>query len=155
MKTEVTVGNHQEKVCVAERLLTELERCGQVAAAEVIEKYLRGEDPPLASLDAVEVALVDDVTSARVHEDFMGIPGGTDVITFEHGEIVIGIEVAQRQAGEFGEPESRELFRYLVHGLLHLAGHEDEADEDREVMEKAQEALVAAFWSPDQDLLGS
>lgn len=155
MKTEVTVGNHQQKVRVAERLLIDLERCGQAAAAEIVAKHRRGEESPLASLDAVEIALVDDATSARVHEDFMGIPGATDVITFEHGEIVIGIEVAQRQAEEFGEPESREVFRYLVHGLLHLAGHEDEADEDREVMEKAQEELVDALWSKDQDLLGS
>jgi probable rRNA maturation factor len=109
----------------------------------------------MVSLEEVEVALVDDETSERVHQDFMGVPGATDVITFEHGEIVIGVEVAVRQAEEFGEPMPRELFRYLVHGLLHLAGHEDEEDADRQRMEQAQEAVIAAFWPEGQDLLGS
>jgi len=155
MSVQVVVGNHQDKIRVGEGLLVELERCGQLAAEVILRDHQRGEDGPLKSLEEVEVALVDDETSARVHEDFMGIPGSTDVITFEHGEIVIGMEVAKRQASEYGEPGSREVFRYLVHGLLHLAGHEDERPEDREVMERAQEALVAAWWTGDQDLLGS
>ena len=45
-------------------------------------------------LATLEVALVDDATSDRVHRDFMDIEGPTDVITFHHGEIVIGAEVA-------------------------------------------------------------
>ncbi|MEM9238316.1 MAG: rRNA maturation RNase YbeY [Verrucomicrobiota bacterium] len=82
-----------------------------------------------------------------MHDQFMGIAGATDVITFEHGEIVIGVEVARRQAKDYGEPEERELFRYLVHGLLHLAGHEDEKEADRKRMEEAQERLVGEFWA--------
>ena len=104
------------------------------------------DDAPLPEHECVEVALVDDETSARVHEQFMGIEGETDVITFHHGEIVIGVEVAFRQAAENGEPPLRELFRYIVHGLLHLAGHEDEKPADRERMEAAQEPLVARLW---------
>jgi probable rRNA maturation factor len=40
----------------------------------------------------------------------------------------------------------RELLRYVIHGLLHLAGHEDEDPSDREKMEAAQEPLVAMLW---------
>ena len=146
MKTEVIVGNNQSKVQLPERTLTLLEEAGAEAVRLIVAGEMACADAPLASLDCVEVALVDDETSSRVHDQFMGIEGETDVITFEHGEIVIGVEVAQRQAVEYGEPELRELLRYLVHGLLHLAGHEDEKDEDRKVMEEAQERLVAALW---------
>lgn len=104
---------------------------------------------PLAELATVEVALVDDETSDRVHRDFMAIEGATDVITFHHGEIVIGVEVAARQAADYGEPLLRELLRYLVHGLLHLAGHEDDDPEARARMEAAQEEIVAAVWPAD------
>jgi probable rRNA maturation factor len=83
--------------------------------------------------------------------DFMEIPGATDVITFHHGEIVIGAEVAKRQAEEYGEPLGREILRYFVHGLLHLAGHEDAEPEDREAMESAQEKMVAALWTDGLD----
>ncbi|MEP4078825.1 rRNA maturation RNase YbeY [Haloferula sp.] len=146
MKVEVIVGDHQSKVQLPERTLTMLEEAGAEAVGMILADEMASADAPLATLECVEVALVDDETSDRVHDQFMGIEGATDVITFEHGEIVIGVEVAQRQALEYGEPELRELLRYLIHGLLHLAGHEDEDAADRKVMETAQEKLVAALW---------
>lgn len=146
MKTELIIGDHQTKVPLPERALTMLEEAGAEAVQLILSAEMANKDAPLASLECVEVALVDNETSSRVHEQFMGVEGETDVITFEHGEIVIGVEVAQRQAVEYGEPEQRELLRYLVHGLLHLAGHEDEKDDDRKVMEEAQERLVAMLW---------
>jgi probable rRNA maturation factor len=78
----------------------------------------------------------------------MNIDGPADVITFHHGEIVIGTEVAERQAAEYGEPLAREILRYLVHGLLHLAGHEDANPAERAAMEAAQETIIAALWTP-------
>lgn len=146
MHLEIIVGNNQQALEIPEAWLTALEKGGALAAGEILSRHVVGVDAPLAGHECVEVALVDDPTSARVHEQFMGIPGETDVITFHHGEIVIGVEVAFRQAAENGEPPLRELFRYVVHGLLHLAGHEDEEPGDRERMEAAQEPLVAALW---------
>ena len=146
MVPEIIIGNNQSATEIPEAWLTALEKGGSLAAVEVLAGHLATPDAPLREQECVEVALVDDETSARVHEQFMGIPGETDVITFHHGEIVIGVEVAFRQAVENGEPPLRELFRYVVHGLLHLAGHEDERAEDRAGMEAAQESLVARLW---------
>jgi probable rRNA maturation factor len=146
MRPEIIVGNNQARTEIPEAWLVALEKGGSLAAAEILANHLNGGAAPLPEHECVEVALVDDETSARVHEQFMGIEGETDVITFHHGEIVIGVEVAFRQAAENGEPPLRELFRYIVHGLLHLAGHEDEKDDDRARMEAAQEPLVARLW---------
>jgi probable rRNA maturation factor len=146
MCLELIVGNNQVRTEIPEAWLTALEKGGALAAKEILASHLATEDAPLPEHECVEVALVDDETSARVHEQFMGIEGETDVITFHHGEIVIGVEVAFRQAAENGEPPLRELFRYIVHGLLHLAGHEDEEADDRQRMEAAQEPLVARLW---------
>jgi len=146
MCPELIVGNNQVRTEIPEAWLTALEKGGALAAKEILASHLATEDAPLPEHECVEVALVDDETSARVHEQFMGIEGETDVITFHHGEIVIGVEVAFRQAAENGEPPLRELFRYIVHGLLHLAGHEDEEADDRQRMEAAQEPLVARLW---------
>ena len=77
----------------------------------------------------------------------MDIEGPTDVITFHHGEIVIGAEVAERQAAEYGEPLAREILRYFVHGLLHLAGHEDADPTECAAMETIQESIVAHLWT--------
>ena len=148
MTPELIVDNHQEAVVVPEGWLSALEEAGSAAAALVMRRFAAA-DSPLALLGTVEVALVDDRTSADVHQRFMDLPDPTDVITFHHGEIVIGVEVAQRQAAEYGEPVGRELFRYLVHGLLHLAGYEDNEDELRRVMESHQESVIGELWTPE------
>lgn len=150
MSLEVIVGNHQNAVDVPVSWLTALEDIGE-SAARMAAEYAAHEENSLAHLATLEVALVDDETSARVHMDFMEINGPTDVITFHHGEIVIGAEVAKRQAEEYGEPLGREILRYFVHGLLHLAGHEDAEPEDREAMEAAQEKMVTALWADGLD----
>ena len=146
MSLEVIIGNHQEATAIPENWLTALEDVA-CEAAELALSHAAGADTPLHHLATLEVALVDDETSDRVHREFMEIEGATDVITFHHGEIVIGAQVAERNAAEFGEPPARELLRYLVHGLLHLAGHEDADEAGRTAMERAQESIVARLWS--------
>lgn len=101
----------------------------------------------LDSLEELAIAFIDERESARVHDQFMGVAGSTDVITFEHGELLICPAVALRQAEEHSEPLTRELLRYMVHGLLHLAGYEDDSAEKRKLMEKVQERMVDALWN--------
>lgn len=146
MSLEVIVGNHQQETAIPESWLTALEEAAPGAALMALARAASPESP-LALLATLEVALVDDRTSDEVHRGFMHIEGPTDVITFHHGEIVIGAAVAARQAGEYGEPLGREILRYLVHGLLHLAGHEDADEADRATMEAAQEEIVATLWA--------
>jgi probable rRNA maturation factor len=146
MTLEVIIGNHQEAAEIPEQWLTALEDIAHQAAHLALE-HAAEDDSPLSHLATLEVALVDDATSDQVHRDFMKIEGPTDVITFHHGEIVIGAEVALRQAEEYGEPLAREILRYFVHGLLHLAGHEDAETDERERMESAQEKIVTTLWS--------
>ena len=103
----------------------------------------RGPRPPvLPKLAEVVIAIVSDAVIARLHRDFGGVPGPTDVITFQHGEIVISAETAARQARANREPLQRELVRYIVHGLLHLNGHRDETVAGRQKMWAVQERIV-------------
>jgi probable rRNA maturation factor len=148
MSLEVIIGNNQETTDIPESWLTALEDIAN-HAADLALAHATGPDTPLALLATLEVALVDDETSARVHKDFMDIDGPTDVITFHHGEIVIGAAVALRQASEYGEPLPREILRYFIHGLLHLAGHEDADPTERATMEAAQETIVTTLWTPE------
>jgi probable rRNA maturation factor len=148
MSLEVIIGNHQEITEIPEFWLTAIEDIAN-EAADLALAHAAEKESPLSLLATLEVALVDDETSDRVHREFMNIEGATDVITFHHGEIVIGAQVAERQATEYGEPLAREILRYLVHGLLHLAGHEDADPAQRATMESAQETIVARLWTPE------
>jgi probable rRNA maturation factor len=146
MSLEVIIGNHQESTDIPENWLTAIEDVAAEAADLALGHAADG-DTPLHHLATLEVALVDDETSDRVHREFMDIEGPTDVITFHHGEIVIGAAVAERQAAGYQEPLAREILRYLVHGLLHLAGHEDAEPAARAAMEAVQEEIVARLWN--------
>ena len=114
-------------------------------AALALEKC-RGESADacfaLAELPEVEVAIVSDRVIARVHEQFMAIPGPTDVITFAHGELVISAETARTNAAGYGHSIGEELALYTVHGLLHLNGFEDTTPRDAARMRKVQNRIL-------------
>lgn len=104
----------------------------------------------LQKIEVVEVAIVSDSVIARVHQDFMGIPGATDVITFEHGEIVTSAETAAAYAPDHGHTFDEELALYIVHGLLHLNGFDDIKARDRKKMHAVQDRI----WQIVRDRLG-
>ena len=103
-----------------------------------------GKDAPvlLGEMEETEISLVDDATIARVHEDFMGIPGATDVITFHHGEIVVSLDTAARVAADLGRAIADEVLLYCIHGLLHLHGYDDTTPSARAAMLARQDALA-------------
>jgi probable rRNA maturation factor len=93
--------------------------------------------------EEVLVVLVSDRKISAIHQQFMGIADPTDVITFQHGEIVVSVETAARQATEFGTDLLDELRLYIAHGLLHLAGYDDHSGEGFTEMARMQNELVA------------
>jgi probable rRNA maturation factor len=110
----------------------------------------------LRSLPEVFVWLISDRRMALLHRQFLGKTGPTDVLTFQHGEIFISVETAQRHARVFGEEDARrgrrvhgggnsltrELELYIVHGLLHLHGFEDRTQTEARKMKAAQERIL-------------
>ena len=97
----------------------------------------------LSRVDEIDVVLVSDRRMAELHQRFLNEPGPTDVITFQHGEIVISVETAKRQARAFGTSMELELRLYVVHGLLHLCGFDDKTAGGAREMKRLQEKLVA------------
>ncbi|MGI9180022.1 MAG: rRNA maturation RNase YbeY [Longimicrobiaceae bacterium] len=87
----------------------------------------------------LSVAFVGDEEIARLNEEYLGHSGPTDVISFPlHagdqpplGDIYIGFEQAERQAGEVGVSLSEELLRLAIHGALHVLGYDHPNGEER------------------------
>jgi len=96
----------------------------------------------LSELPAVTMVIVSDRRIAEIHAQFMGDPAPTDVITFQHGEIVISAETARREARLRGLPLPREIALYAIHGLLHLAGWSDLRSGDAAQMRAAQGKIL-------------
>ena len=96
----------------------------------------------LRKLNEIFIWLVSDRRMALLHRKFLGQSGPTDVLTFQHGEIFISVETARRHARAFGNSVLRELKLYIVHGLLHLHGFEDQTPSEAHKMKAAQERIL-------------
>lgn len=99
------------------------------------------------------IHLVAAPEMARVNETFLGHPGSTDVITFDHsgetaagsnlqGELFICLDDAVSQARQFRTTWPRELARYVIHGLLHLSGYDDRSPVARRRMKARENKLL-------------
>jgi len=102
----------------------------------------------IRDLGGIEVSLLDDREMSEVHGEFLDDPTPTDVITFEHGELLIGVEVAERQARDFKTRVDHEVALYGIHGMLHLSGYDDQRPADFRVMEARQEELFQEVFGP-------
>jgi probable rRNA maturation factor len=82
----------------------------------------------------ISLAFVDNATIHRLNQRYLQHDEPTDVLSFPlsepgagrlKGELVVGAEVALAQARERGHDVQAELTLYVIHGLLHLCGHDD------------------------------
>jgi probable rRNA maturation factor len=117
----------------------------------------------LASVDqrdaAISVTLVDDAAIRTLNREHRGKDKATDVLSFplepeafSHerllGDIVISIDTARRQAADYDAPLQRELERLMIHGLLHVLGHDHMEPDERAHMEAEERRLAAAIGMP-------
>lgn len=84
---------------------------------------------------------------AAANGRFLGHGGATDVMTFEHGEILVCPAVAHAEARARRIAFGDELLRYVVHGWLHLCGYDDASAPARKKMYPVQERLVRRLGS--------
>ena len=102
---------------------------------------MRSGRAPLAGLEEIEATIVSDRAIAKVHRTFFNDPAPTDVITFPDGEILIGAGVVADNAARFGNTPNEEAALCLIHGLLHLAGWDDQTAREAKDMRRKQEQI--------------
>jgi len=135
---EILVHNLQRKISVN---VAELEKFAGNVVQNSLQLYQRPRTD-LRKLRKVFVWLISDRRMALLHRKFLGQSGPTDVLTFQHGEIFISVETARRHARAFGNSVVRELNLYIVHGLLHLHGFDDQTPSEAHKMKVAQEKIL-------------
>ena len=102
-------------------------------------------------LDTYELGihLVGPKEMARINQNFLRHEGPTDVITFPyadppelHGELFVCPFVGREQSKEFKTSWEAEVIRYVVHGVLHLQGHDDLEPAKRRSMKREENRLM-------------
>ena len=88
---------------------------------------------------------VNDEKILEINNGYLGHDYYTDVITFDYdeddvvnGDIVISLDTVRTNAELFDKAYEDELYRVIIHGILHLCGLNDKGPGEREIMEKAE-----------------
>jgi len=128
---------------------------GQAFSMILLEKAARAVLDLSGAIDAdLTIVLVDDVRIKALNKDFLGRDAPTDVIAFPAdeqdpetgrrylGDVVISLVRAAEQAGERGHAVEAEVQLLVVHGVLHLLGHDHAGAGEKAAMWAAQAEIL-------------
>jgi probable rRNA maturation factor len=109
---------------------------------------------------SVSLTFVRDPEMRELNRAHRGKDAPTDVLSFPLfpdragaqermlGDIVISVDTAARQASDYDAPLEREVQRLLIHGVLHLAGHDHIEPGERAAMEAEERRLADSIGMP-------
>ena len=134
---------------------------------DLIRKLLNhtAKEEELAGELEVSVTFMTDADIQEVNATYRGKNVPTDVISFALeeltdgevaiipeegmptalGDILISVETAERQAGEYGHDFNREIGFLALHGFLHLLGYDHLTEEEEAEMFGRQKEILASF----------
>ncbi|MES2696542.1 MAG: rRNA maturation RNase YbeY [Verrucomicrobiota bacterium] len=137
---EISIANQHPGLRLDRRAVTPVIHCLDAHAPAILGPRLASAVPE----GELSLVFMTDAALAQLHADFLDDPTTTDVITFEGdpafgnaGEICVSADTAAHYAREHRRDTaaayakqhrrdfSTELTLYLIHGWLHLAGHDD------------------------------
>jgi len=99
-------------------------------------------------MQSCQIIFVGDEKLRSMHQEYLNDPDYTDVMTFNLGgetieaEIYISIERVEENARTFGVSVANEIFRNVIHGLLHLKGYTDKNESEKSLMKQKEEELL-------------
>lgn len=133
---------------------------------DICEFALVASDAPESS--EVSVSFVNNDEMSVLNEQYRGISGPTDVLSFECdnleddfpineelqgqilGDIVIAPDIAYKQSQEYGSTFEDEINLLCVHGILHLQGYDHILDKDAKVMESLQKDILLKWNNKEE-----
>jgi len=99
----------------------------------------------------LSIVLTTDDAIHQLNRDYLGHDYPTDILTFGLeadplvAELYISVPTARRNAHEYGVSLTTELLRLVFHGILHLAGWNDQTPQERQQMHEAENRLMEQF----------
>jgi probable rRNA maturation factor len=117
-------------------------------------------DPALTRAE-VAILLTDDEEMRALNARWRGVDKSTNVLSFPTahrgmqgtalglGDIAIAYSTTAREAAAQGKPFEHHFAHLVVHGFLHLLGHDHKTDEAANVMERLERLILARSGLPD------
>lgn len=105
------------------------------------------------SLKSLEFVFVNETTIHKINKDYLKHNYPTDIITFAYSgpdepieaEIYICAEVAKINAGKYKVSLNQEIYRLIIHGILHIMGFDDKTAYKKKKMKQKENELLVKF----------
>lgn len=101
-------------------------------------------------LNQLNFIFCDDNYLHEINVEYLNHDTLTDIITFDQseieleieGDIYISIPRIEENAQIFEVSFERELYRVMIHGVLHLLGYDDKSEEEVKLMRQKEEYYI-------------
>ena len=100
------------------------------------------------------VSFIDDVEMRELNRSYRNINKTTDVLSFPQGEegpdftllgdIIISLDTAGRHSASYGNTLHDEIKKLIVHGTLHLLGHDHKKKKEAQIMREMEAWLLSS-----------
>jgi probable rRNA maturation factor len=123
---------------------------------------------------SLSIVISDDATVHELNREYRGVDSPTDVLSFglsdlaqpagdvgalpafvlppetatQLGEVIVSHDTAIRQAAEHGRALAHELAHLVIHGILHLLGHDHALPDEEQVMRAREDTILQACGFP-------
>ncbi len=98
----------------------------------------------------LSITFIDDAQMRELNRTYRKIDRTTDVLSFPQsewpdftilGDIIISLDTAERHSKSYGVSLHEELKKLIVHGILHLLGHDHKKKKETEIMREREKEL--------------
>jgi len=117
---------------------------------EVVNAIVSGEKKAVGEISFI---ITSDNYLRSINKEFLNHDYFTDVISFNYssddnvaGEIYISEDTVRRNSVEYNVVFDNEMLRVMIHGVLHLAGYNDEAETERQEMKLLEDKWMELFF---------
>lgn len=146
------------QVCTADDL--------DVLVADAVAALASKVPPPSPAACVAAVVFETDAGVRALNKTYRGIDKPTNVLSFPappppaditlanddalpFGDVIFALETVRREAVDLGIPVRHHLQHLVVHGLLHLLGHDHMTEAEAEAMERLETEILASLGVPD------
>ena len=98
----------------------------------------------------LSITFIDDMSMRALNSQYRNMNKTTDVLSFPQeegpdftllGDIVISLDTARRHADSYGVTEHEEIKKLIIHGILHLLGHDHKKKKETQIMREKEMQL--------------
>ena len=122
---------------------------GWLKFKKLVAELVRNEGKTVGEINFI---ITSDNYLLTINKEFLNHNYFTDVISFNYnsdnnisGEIYISEDTVRKNSIEYNVPINNEMLRVMLHGVLHLAGYNDETETEKQEMRRLEDKWIKFF----------